>query len=506
MKRQRVRTHMANRDVIIGVGIGLSCLLGWWALKGKMPVNTSLDTVKVRIGTKKIVPDPAKIETTGDWYFLDHISSGLVSYDHEKNVFAPNIAEKWDIADGNKHIFKLRKDLKFSDGSPITSQDVEWSIKRLLIKKTSTHLPLWSYVEGCDNLKSITESCSGLKINEQGDLEIVLKTRSESFFLQMASPETGIWSKADIDPKDLTLKPTRFSGPYKIATQLENGFVVERNENSLISQKFSQSPKKIELLSLPIGDAEKLLQEGKIDIVLRSHNPFGEKQVNDHVKIYKTAPSTIIYFHSIHNDKSIQMIGQDFIKALWAKNADEAIPAETFLPFATAYSLKKDDFLNQLPTRSKQTIRIGKPWSFYSDSFISLLVQTAKEIDVNLEMVELTPKEWAEAFEDKNADKKIDFILAPYVASDRYPAVQLRFITGQMKHPEIDLKEAESPDLSPEKIEVLKKYQNWLLKSQSAIPLFFTRMQIFHKAEIDLGAQSKTDGEIELWRLTKKIL
>ena len=192
--------------------------------------------------------------------------------------------------------------------------------------------------------------------------------------------------------------------------------------------------------------------------------------------------------------------------ALWNKAVDEAIPAETFLPFASNYSLKKDQFLNELPEKSQKVIRIGKPWSFYSDQFFALLVKTAKEIDVDLKMVELTPKEWAEAFDDKDANKKIDFILAPYVASDRYPAVQLRFITGQIKKSEIDLKEAEAPESSPKKIEVLKNYQKWLLKSQSAIPLFFTRMQIFHKSNINLGAQSKTDGEVELWRLTKKIL
>lgn len=506
MKLQVARTVMANRDVVVGISIGLSCLLGWWALRGKMPVNTQLETVKVRIGTKKVIPDPAKIETTGDWYFLDHISSGLVVYDHEKNVFAPNIAEKWDIAQDNKHIFKLRKDLKFSDGSPITPEDVEWSIKRLLIKKTSTHLPLWSYIQGCETLNTITDKCSGIKINEHGDLEIILKTKSESFFLQMASPETGIWSKSDIDPNDLSIKPTKYSGPYKIKTQLENGFVIERNENSLVSQKFLNSPKQIELLSLPIGEAENLLQDKKIDLVLRSHNPFGEKQINSHVKVHKTAPSTIIYFHSVHNNKSVQLIGQDFIKALWNKKADEAIPADTFLPFAAAYSIKREAFLEELPQRSQKTIRIGKPWTFYSEEFVKLLTTTANEVGINLEMVELSPKKWADAFEDKEAYKKIDFILAPYVASDRYPAVQLRFITGQMKQPEIDLKEAETPDLTPEKIEVLKKYQTWLLKSQSAVPLFFTRMQIFHNAEIDLGAQSKTDGEIELWRLTKKNL
>lgn len=477
-----------------------------WTMKGKIPVEKSLDLIRVRIGTKKEIPDPANIMTTGDWYFLDHISSGLVSYDHERNLFTPNIAEKWKITDKNIYLFKLRKDLQFSDGTLITPSDVERSLKRLLIKKSSTHLPLWNYIIGCDSLKSIEEYCSGLIVNSDGDLEISLKTRSESFFLQLASPETGIWSKSDIDTKNLTIKPTKYSGPYKVSTITEKGVLIERNENSLVSQKFPNSPKKIELISMPIIDAENELRNGSgIDLVLRSHNPFAEKNggVNK-IQAHKTAPCVIVYFYSVHHNQSIKLVGQDFMRELWKKQADEAIAADTFLPFASNYSLKTDEYLMELPAKSAKTIRIAKPWNYYSDDFIQLLIDTAKNIDVDLKIVEMSSTEWLDAFKNPKASQKVDFILSPYVASDRYPAVQLRFITGTVKKSSIDLSKAETPDLTSEKIEILKKYQKWLLQTQSAIPLFFTRMHIYHKENIDLGVQSKTDGEVELWRLKVK--
>lgn len=478
-----------------------------WISKGKLSVDKTLDVVKVRIGTKKTIPDPANIETTGDWYFLDHVSSGLFSYDHEQNVFVPNIAEKWSIGADNVHVFKLRKDLKFSDGSPITPADVEASIKRILVKKTSTHLPLWQYVADCENLKSIEDSCPGIKLNNESDLEIRLKNRSESFFLQLASPETGIWAKTDINPQDLSIHPTKFSGPYLVKNSTSQGFLLERNEQSQISKKFPNSPRKIELITIPLADAEKAMLQGELDLVLRSHNPFGEPDLfKTNISVHKTAPATIIYFHSVHHDKTMKLIGQDFMNALWGQRADEAIPAETFLPFASKYSLSKGEFLSHLPQKSAKLIRIGKPWNFYSDAFIQRLSDSAKQIGVDLQIVDMTPAEWSAAFEDPKVSSKIDFILTPYVASDRYPAVQLRFITGQMKHPPIDLIKAETPDLTDEKVEVLRNYQQWLLETQSAVPLFFTRVQIYHRADIDVGAQSNTDGEIELWRLTKRSL
>lgn len=487
---------------IILLILAFLCALGFLILKGKKEVSPQLENIKVRIGTKKSLPDPAKIETTGDWYFLDHISSGLVSYDFDKGSFMPNIASGWEILNDRTHIFKIRKDLKFNDGSPITIDDVLVSLKRVLIKKTSTHLPLWDYIEGCDKLQSINQDCSGLKLTKDGDLSITLITKSESFFLQLASPETGVWSKSDIK-EDLTLSPTKYSGPYFVDRKTDKGFLLKRNEESLISKKFINSPKEIELFSISLTDAENALKNGELDLFLRSHNPFGEAAMTG-VEVYKTAPSTIIYLHSVHNNENIKLIGQDFIENLWKLNADEALPAETFLPFASNYSLAKLEFLKQLPVNSAKRIRIGTPWTFYSDKFIANLEFAAKASGIALEIVNLDSSAWSDAFEDVNAKQKIDFILAPYVASERYPAVQLRFLTGQLKKSPIDLTEAESPDLNQNKINVLKNYQHWMLSSQSAIPLYFTRMHLYHRSDIELGSQSITDGEVELWRLVKR--
>ena len=42
----------------------------------------------------------------------------------------PRLAESWTIADDKTWIFKLRKDVKFHDGSPFTADDVVFSLKR----------------------------------------------------------------------------------------------------------------------------------------------------------------------------------------------------------------------------------------------------------------------------------------------------------------------------------------------------------------------------------------
>jgi peptide/nickel transport system substrate-binding protein len=50
-------------------------------------------------------------------------------YDHDKLM--PELAEEWDLRDMSV-TFKLRKDARFHDGTPVTAKDVKWSFERVL--------------------------------------------------------------------------------------------------------------------------------------------------------------------------------------------------------------------------------------------------------------------------------------------------------------------------------------------------------------------------------------
>src|SRR5581483_6361331 len=60
------------------------------------------------------------------------LHAGLVQLDDSMQV-KPQLASSWQQdADGVTWTFKLRPDLKFSDGSPLTSEDVAFSLDRAL--------------------------------------------------------------------------------------------------------------------------------------------------------------------------------------------------------------------------------------------------------------------------------------------------------------------------------------------------------------------------------------
>jgi oligopeptide transport system substrate-binding protein len=56
---------------------------------------------------------------------------GLVEYDPKTMAPIPAIAEKWETSsNGRQYLFHLRKDAKFSDGKPITANDVTYTYRR----------------------------------------------------------------------------------------------------------------------------------------------------------------------------------------------------------------------------------------------------------------------------------------------------------------------------------------------------------------------------------------
>lgn len=64
-------------------------------------------------------------------YGKKKLANGATSYDFSK--LEPELAESWTMAkDGMSVTFKLRKNAKFHDGSPVTAKDVKWSYDRAL--------------------------------------------------------------------------------------------------------------------------------------------------------------------------------------------------------------------------------------------------------------------------------------------------------------------------------------------------------------------------------------
>lgn len=68
-------------------------------------------------------------------YIKNEVSRGLTSVSEDGNII-PDIAKSWKIEnDGKTYAFTLREDIKFSDGSKLTSSDISYIFSDVLVEK-----------------------------------------------------------------------------------------------------------------------------------------------------------------------------------------------------------------------------------------------------------------------------------------------------------------------------------------------------------------------------------
>lgn len=76
--------------------------------------------------------DPGRQFTPTNNMLVRAMYDTLVTFEPGKTEPVPSVAESWEgSADAKEFTFKLRDDVKFSDGSPLTSADVEFSLNRI---------------------------------------------------------------------------------------------------------------------------------------------------------------------------------------------------------------------------------------------------------------------------------------------------------------------------------------------------------------------------------------
>ncbi len=471
----------------------------YFFFRGNKVANRTIITNFNRI-TK--VPDPANIFTTSDWYFLNHISSPLVAFNHQEGRFNPLLAEKWEI-DGSRVVFTLRQDAKFSDGAPIKPEDVANSIKRLVIKKTSTHFPIWEQLVGSESLRKLSDKCFGIELLDTNRIKFSLKENVESFFLLMASPEGGIWASENIDKDSLNLKPTKYSGPYAFQQTEQEPFLLLKNLYSPIHKMFLESPEKIEFYSASGQQLENLMENKKLDLYMEPVRPYFSSQYKDWGYLRSVSiNSTILYLSKIGDHT--KHIGKQFFKRLWELDPTEDLtPADNILPFGSLNAISKETLYEMLPENSStQEIRIAILSPYFRPELAELIRRLGRQSDANISVTEVDFEKWANLNGKQTNDPGFDFVFSIYVASERYPAVQMRFLLDG-RVPPFDFATIDQTEYSAQRMETISKLEKWFISTQNILPLFFTRTHILYKQNIDIGIQPTADAEIQLWRVKK---
>ena len=118
------------------------------------------------------------------------------------NELTGALAESWKwSSDGKSVTFKLRKNLIFSDGSPLTADDVAFSFTRLLDPKTkSPYQGTYTVIKGAkDFIEGKTSTVSGIVVVDPETIRFDLDKPAPYFLNQVALPTAGIVSRKAVE-------------------------------------------------------------------------------------------------------------------------------------------------------------------------------------------------------------------------------------------------------------------------------------------------------------------
>lgn len=142
----------------------------------QIPANAKLrqDTVVAGISEPQGIFNPYFFVNGWDENVTNVIFARLIDWDsHGESV--PGLAESWTVTpDGKTYTIKLRPNLKFSDGSPLTAADVAFTLTVLYDPKYDgdTDISLAHIVGGDDYKAGKADSVSGLKVIDPQTLQV----------------------------------------------------------------------------------------------------------------------------------------------------------------------------------------------------------------------------------------------------------------------------------------------------------------------------------------------
>lgn len=219
--------------------------------------------------------DPALATGVPDNTVIIQLFEGLMARKSDWATLTPGLAESYTISkDLKTYTFKLRRGLKWSDGSPLTAKDLEYSWLRVIRPETACQYSYWlvNNIQGARDYaaKPSPELAAKVGVKAKDDQTFVVTLeRPVSYFLQLTAESPLYPVKKEVVEKFGTAwtRPEHIvsNGPFKLTEwKVQDKIVMEKNPNYFDAANVRLK----RVVALPIEDrqtAVNLYQQGKID-------------------------------------------------------------------------------------------------------------------------------------------------------------------------------------------------------------------------------------------------
>lgn len=190
----------------------LALVLAGCGTPGTSGLASSQKFIFANIGTQDVKTlDPGLIGDLSSAYALQLISNGLVTLDPKTLKVVPDLASSWSVSsDGKTWTFNLRPGLKFSNGDPLTAQDIAYSIDRAFTPDIDGKSGTASYYLGVNDVPNIVGGKArvaggpsiigtGLVVVSPTQLQINLVQPAAYFLDQLTYPVSWAVDKKVVD-------------------------------------------------------------------------------------------------------------------------------------------------------------------------------------------------------------------------------------------------------------------------------------------------------------------
>jgi ABC-type transport system substrate-binding protein len=226
---------------------------------------------------------PVNLGTGNQEIMADILFSTLVDVDSDEVTILPDLAERWDVSDDAKtYTFHLNPAAVWSDGEPVTADDVvftiAWANQNPNAFKQLGVVAFQSVVGG-DEVEGTTDTPSGVRKIDDHTVEIELEQPDSTFLRRLAGAVYYIWPEhvlsgltaAEAETCDFCLGvagETPGSGPYDITTSISAtgaGFTAKENYWKGKDAAIKEIDYRIQESNVSVAQ----LAAGELDLVIR---------------------------------------------------------------------------------------------------------------------------------------------------------------------------------------------------------------------------------------------
>jgi ABC-type transport system substrate-binding protein len=167
--------------------------------------------------------DPALGRDSGMAFLTRQLFRGLTRLG-EDLIAEPELAEQIEISpDRTTYTFRLRPDITFHNGEPITADDVAFSLARSLSPATAGGnaglLAGPTYISDIVGARAVlsgeSDTLAGVRVLDERTLEIELEEPSSTFLTRLASPAVAVVDPDDVGRPEWWRNPNG-TGPFRI--------------------------------------------------------------------------------------------------------------------------------------------------------------------------------------------------------------------------------------------------------------------------------------------------